>query len=175
MGHKLLHVWYKILKSRNLYIERKEINDKSSRKFSTRLFYSVNVKGPALLHPFNPTTPLLLKNTSLTYLYFHNSFIFTLTSIRAESVKSKEKLCYLWKISNTVKKTKGLWSKCLIQIVTKKAINKHIPWTEIYLQQSTDEISKSYMSPIEPPGFSTHGNHDHSIAPYAVDSSFLRL
>lgn len=43
----------------------------------------------------------------------------------------------------------------------------------MYLQQQTEEISKSYMSPIEPSGLSTCGNHNHSIAPYAVDSSFL--
>lgn len=45
----------------------------------------------------------------------------------------------------------------------------------MYLQQQIEEISKSYMSPIEPPGFSTCGNHNHGIAPYAVDSSFLRV
>lgn len=31
------------------------------------------------------------------------------------------------------------------------------------------------MSLIEPLGFSTWGNHNHSIAPYAVHGSLLRL
>lgn len=80
VGHKALHVGLKILPSRNLYIECKEKNYKSNRKFSTRLFYSVKVKGPALFHYFNPTVLLLLKYL-LTYLYFCNTFTFILTNI----------------------------------------------------------------------------------------------